>query len=64
MHRALQPSHDWAAHDPHATFGINANGTLKMAGGRRKICPEAPSQVTTDDKARLGPSFSLVVGEV
>src|SRR5262249_17857377 len=26
VHTAAQPSHDWAASDPQADFGINANG--------------------------------------
>jgi len=28
IHAAAQPSHDWAARNPHADFGINAVGTL------------------------------------
>ena len=28
IHTAAQPSHDWAARDPHADFGVNAVGTL------------------------------------
>src|SRR5690606_17428084 len=30
VHTAAQPSHDWAARDPHADFTINANGTLNL----------------------------------
>src|SRR4029077_10563164 len=30
VHAAAQPSHDWAASDPQADFGINANGTLNL----------------------------------
>src|SRR5262245_16431845 len=28
IHAAGQPSHDWAAKDPHTDFTVNANGTL------------------------------------
>src|ERR1700722_10416225 len=28
IHTAAQPSHDWAARDPHADFSVNALGTL------------------------------------
>src|SRR5262249_37681354 len=28
IHTAAQPSHDWAARDPHTDFTVNANGTL------------------------------------
>ena len=27
IHTAAQPSHDWAARDPHMDFSVNANGT-------------------------------------
>src|SRR5437879_4365458 len=28
IHAAAQPSHDWAAREPHTDFDINARGTL------------------------------------
>ncbi len=28
IHTAAQPSHDWAASDPHTDFAVNALGTL------------------------------------
>ena len=31
IHTAAQPSHDWAANDPHTDFTVNANGTLEHA---------------------------------
>lgn len=40
VHCAAQPSHDWAAKDPHADFGINALGTLNLLEGVRKYSPE------------------------
>jgi CDP-paratose 2-epimerase len=36
IHTAAQPSHDWAASDPHADFEINANGTLNLLEAVRK----------------------------
>jgi CDP-paratose 2-epimerase len=37
VHTAAQPSHDWAATDPHTDFGVNANGTLVMLEATRKL---------------------------
>ena len=41
VHAAAQPSHDWAATDPHADFGINALGTLTLLEATRNSCPDA-----------------------
>ena len=41
VHTAAQPSHDWAACDPHTDFGINANGTLNLLELTRNHCPNA-----------------------
>ena len=41
VHTAAQPSHDWAAKDPHTDFTVNANGTLTLLEAARKSCPEA-----------------------
>jgi CDP-paratose 2-epimerase len=30
VHAAAQPSHDWAARDPHTDFAVNATGTLNL----------------------------------
>jgi CDP-paratose 2-epimerase len=35
IHAAAQPSHDWAASDPHADFDINAGGTLNLLEATR-----------------------------
>jgi CDP-paratose 2-epimerase len=35
VHTAAQPSHDWAALDPHADFEINALGTLNLLEATR-----------------------------
>jgi CDP-paratose 2-epimerase len=42
IHTAAQPSHDWAASDPHTDFTVNANGTLALLEATRKHCPDAP----------------------
>jgi len=41
VHTAAQPSHDWAASDPHTDFTVNANGTLNLLQAAREHCPEA-----------------------
>ena len=50
IHTAAQPSHDWAARDPHADFTINANGTLNLLEATRRFCPEAPFIFTSTNK--------------
>jgi CDP-paratose 2-epimerase len=41
IHAAGQPSHDWAASDPHADFGVNATGTLNLLQAARDHTPDA-----------------------
>src|SRR4051812_30527010 len=41
VHTAAQPSHDWAASDPHTDFGVNATGTLNLLEATRHIKPDA-----------------------
>src|SRR3954471_13369754 len=41
IHAAAQPSHDWAARDPHTDFTINAHGTLTLLEATRRFCPDA-----------------------
>ncbi len=41
IHTAAQPSHDWAAQDPHTDFTVNANGTLNLLEMTRRNCAEA-----------------------
>jgi len=50
VHTAAQPSHDWAASDPQADFGINANGTLNMLEATRSHCPDATFVFTSTNK--------------
>ena len=41
IHCAAQPSHDWAAKEPHTDFEINANGTLNLLEAQKKNCPNS-----------------------
>ncbi len=41
IHAAAQPSHDWAASDPHTDFTVNANGTLNLLEATRRHAPAA-----------------------
>lgn len=41
VHAAAQPSHDWAASDPHTDFEVNAGGTLNLLQAVRDHCPDA-----------------------
>lgn len=41
VHAAAQPSHDWAASDPHTDFSVNATGTLNLLQAVRDHRPEA-----------------------
>lgn len=50
IHCAAQPSHDWAARDPHMDFGVNAIGTLNLLEACRKHAPEATFIFTSTNK--------------
>ncbi|MDP3042684.1 MAG: NAD-dependent epimerase/dehydratase family protein [Candidatus Omnitrophota bacterium] len=50
VHAAAQPSHDWAARDPLADFGVNACGTLVLLEAFRKFCPKAVFIFTSTNK--------------
>ncbi|MEA2426169.1 MAG: CDP-paratose 2-epimerase, partial [Thermoleophilaceae bacterium] len=41
VHCAAQPSHDWAALEPHTDFSVNALGTLNLLEALRQSKPEA-----------------------
>jgi CDP-paratose 2-epimerase len=41
IHTAAQPSHDWAATEPHTDFTVNANGTLNLLEATRRHKPDA-----------------------
>jgi CDP-paratose 2-epimerase len=50
VHTAAQPSHDWAARDPHADFHINAVGTLNLLEATRQHAPDAVFIFTSTNK--------------
>ncbi len=50
VHAAAQPSHDWAAREPHTDFTVNANGTLNLLEQTRKHCPDAVFIFTSTNK--------------
>jgi CDP-paratose 2-epimerase len=50
VHTAAQPSHDWAASDPHTDFGVNALGTLNLLEAARRHCPDATFIFTSTNK--------------
>lgn len=50
IHTAAQPSHDWAAADPHVDFSVNATGTLNLLELARRHCPETPFVFTSTNK--------------
>ena len=41
IHTAAQPSHDWAAREPHTDFSVNATGTLNLLEATRRFAPDA-----------------------
>jgi CDP-paratose 2-epimerase len=50
VHTAAQPSHDWAAREPHTDFGVNAVGTLNLLQATREHCPSATFVFTSTNK--------------
>jgi len=50
IHTAAQPSHDWAAAEPHVDFAVNATGTLNLLELARRHCPETPFVFTSTNK--------------
>jgi CDP-paratose 2-epimerase len=50
VHTAAQPSHDWAARDPHTDFTVNANGTLNLLEATRRYAPNAAFIFTSTNK--------------
>jgi CDP-paratose 2-epimerase len=50
VHTAAQPSHDWAANDPHTDFSVNAIGTLNLLESTRKYAPDAVFIYTSTNK--------------
>ncbi len=50
VHTAAQPSHDWAAREPHTDFSVNAVGTLNLLQSARDNCPAASFVFTSTNK--------------
>ncbi len=50
IHTAAQPSHDWAAREPHTDFGVNAVGTLNVLEAARECCPDTVFLFTSTNK--------------
>jgi CDP-paratose 2-epimerase len=50
VHTAAQPSHDWAATDPHTDFSVNATGTLNLLQAARDHAPDATFVFTSTNK--------------
>jgi CDP-paratose 2-epimerase len=50
IHTAAQPSHDWAAREPHTDFSINAVGTLNLLDLAVAYCPDARFIFTSSNK--------------
>ena len=50
VHTAAQPSHDWAAREPHTDFGVNATGTLNLLEMTRLHAPNAVFILTSTNK--------------
>ncbi len=50
IHTAAQPSHDWAARDPHTDFSVNAVATLNVLQAARRHCPGATFIFTSTNK--------------
>lgn len=50
VHAAAQPSHDWAALDPHTDFSVNATGTLVLLESVRRFAPQATFIFTSTNK--------------
>ena len=50
IHTAAQPSHDWAANNPHLDFDVNAFGTLNLLEATRRYCPDAIFIFTSTNK--------------
>ena len=50
IHTAAQPSHDWAAKEPHTDFSVNAGGTLNLLESTRRYCSNAVFIFTSTNK--------------
>ena len=56
IHTAAQPSHDWAASDPHTDFTVNANGTLNLLESTRRHAPSRHVHLLLDQQGLRRPA--------
>lgn len=65
IHTAAQPSHDWAAREPHTDFSVNALGTLTLLEATRLYAPDATFIFTSTNKVYgdLPNHLPLIEGE-
>ncbi len=59
IHTAAQPSHDWAASQPHTDFSVNAVGTLNLLEAVRNNCAGASFVFLSTNKVYGDASNSL-----
>src|SRR5262245_54556129 len=64
IHSAAQPSHDWAATEPHTDFTVNANGTLNLLESTRRHKPEATFVFCSTNKVYGDRPNSLPLGDL
>jgi CDP-paratose 2-epimerase len=64
VHTAAQPSHDWAAREPHTDFSINAGGTLTVLECVRRYSPDAVFIFTSTNKVYGDTPNRLPVSEL
>ena len=50
VHTAAQPSHDWAAKDPHTDFSVNATGTLNLLEATRQVLSKSQLHLHVDQQ--------------
>ncbi len=64
IHTAGQPSHDWAAKNPHVDFGVNATGTHNLIEAHRLYSPESPfCHISTSKVYGDNPNFLGYISE-
>ncbi len=64
LHCAAQPSHDWAALQPHTDFTVNANGTLNLLELTRLHCLDATFMFLSTNKVYGDTPNSLPLQEL
>ena len=62
VHTAAQPSHDWAAREPHTDFSVNANGTLNLLEAAREQLPRRDVRLHLDQQGLRRPPQRAAAG--